>query len=294
MTTTTKGILLAGGRGTRLYPMTAIVSKQLQPIYNKPMIYYSLTTVMLAGVSEVLLISTVEDVPRFQALLGDGSQWGIRLEYMVQEKPRGIAEALLLGEDFVGDDHCLLMLGDNLLYGYLDFLRDAVVQTPDDGATVFGYQVNNPSAYGVVEFDPKTGQARSLEEKPAKPKSRWAVPGFYVYGKGSAEVARTMTPSGRGELEITDVNRAYMERGTLRVEPIGRGIAWFDTGTAEGLLDAGNFVQAIETRQGLIIGCPEEAALHQGYASKDKLRAHLGTLPDCPYCDYILRLLEND
>lgn len=283
----TRGILLAGGRGTRLHPLSQVASKQLLPVYNKPMVYYPLTTMMLAGVREFLIVSTPHDLPRFRDLLGDGSQWGIQLTYAEQAEPKGIAEAFLIGEDFVGDAHCLLMLGDNLTHGYLDFLRDAVRNTPSDGATIFAYRVSNPREYGVVEFDEATGSAISLEEKPAKPRSPFAVPGFYVYGQGVAERARTLEASGRGELEITDLNRGYLDSGTLRVQRIGRGIAWFDTGTPAGLLEASSFVHAIETRQGLRIGSPEEAAVHMGYMQRADLLRCIEAMPRCEYRTYL-------
>ena len=272
-----KGILLAGGKGSRLYPMTNVASKQLQPIFNKPMIYYPLTTMLLSGVRDVLLISSPEDVPRFQALLGDGSRWGIRLEYVVQPNPSGIAEALILGEEFIGDDSVMLMLGDNLIYGRLDFLRTAI-ENNGEGATIFAYRVRNPGEYGVVEFGPDL-KVRSLEEKPKTPKSDWAVPGIYIYGPGVAARARTVQPSARGELEITDLNRQYLESGHLRAMPMGRGVAWLDTGTPENLLEAANFVHSIEARQGLFVGSPEEAAFRMGYLSADGLRACVETAP---------------
>lgn len=286
-----RGILLAGGKGTRLYPMTSIVSKQLQPIYNKPMVYYSLTTLMLAGCREILLISSPEDIPRFEALLGDGAPWGITIQYAVQDEPRGIADAFRVGAEFVGDRRSMLMLGDNLIYGRLDFLRQAV-DSHTDGATIFGYQVSNPRAYGVVEFDSEY-RALSLEEKPSEPKSNWAVPGLYLYGPDVVERAHALEPSARGELEITDLNRGYLEEGRLRAQPMGRGIAWLDTGTPENLLHASQFVHAIETRQGLIIGCPEEAAYRSGYIDRAGLEAALSTLPDGPYRAYVERLARD-
>lgn len=284
-----RGILLAGGAGTRLYPMTSVASKQLQPIYNKPMVYYPLTTLMLAGVRELLLISTPQDVPRFQDLLGDGSQWGLRIEYAVQTAPRGIAEALIIGEEFIGDAPSMLILGDNLIYGRLDFLRKAVADNAD-GATVFAYPVSDPERYGVVEFDAATGLVKSLEEKPAKPKSHWAVPGIYIYGPGVGARARALAPSARGELEITDLNRTYLTEGSLRAQRMGRGIAWLDTGTPESLLQASNFVHALESRQGLFIGSPEEVAFRQGFLTADALQDTLSNLPNSPYRDYLTRL----
>lgn len=286
-----KGILLAGGRGTRLYPLTAIVSKQLQPIYDKPMVYYSLTTLVLAGIREVLLISSPEDVPRFEALLGDGSRWGLSISYAVQTEPRGIAEALILGADFLGDASCVLMLGDNLLYGRLDFLRQAIAEN-GEGATVFAYKVADPSAYGVVEFD-ANWRALSLEEKPRNPRSAWAVPGLYIYGPGVAARASAVKPSARGELEITDLNRMYLDEGRLLARPMGRGIAWLDTGTHEALLQASQFVHTLESRQGLVIGCPEEAAVRMGFLSAEGLRKCLEGMPAGRYRTYLEALAEE-
>jgi glucose-1-phosphate thymidylyltransferase len=291
MTNTVKGILLAGGRGTRLYPLSAIVSKQLQPIYNKPMIYYSLTTLLVAGVREVLLVSTPEDIPRFRALLGDGRRWGIEIEYAVQAEPRGIAEALIIGAEFLGDAPVVLMLGDNLIYGRLDFLRDAIANN-GDGATILAYQVADPSAYGVVEFDAES-RVLSLEEKPRAPRSSYAVPGLYIYGPGVASRAAQVRPSTRGELEITDLNLGYLEEGLLRAYRMGRGIAWLDTGTHESLLQASQFVHALESRQGLVIGCPEEAAVRMGYLSAEGLRACMTEMPKGPYRSYLEALAEE-
>jgi glucose-1-phosphate thymidylyltransferase len=288
---TWRGILLAGGKGTRLYPMTSIVSKQLQPIYNKPMVYYSLTTLMLAGCREILLISSPEDIPRFEDLLGDGSAWGIAIHYAVQDEPRGIADAFRVGASFVGEHPSMLMLGDNLIYGRLDFLR-AAVETHTDGATIFGYQVSDPSAYGVVEFDAGY-RVLSLEEKPAAPRSNWAVPGLYLYGSDVVARAAALTPSARGELEITDLNRGYLTEGRLRAQPMGRGIAWLDTGTPENLLHASQFVHAIETRQGLIIGCPEEAAFRSGFIDEAGLSLAVSRLPESPYRSYVERLATH-
>ncbi len=285
-----KGILLAGGRGTRLYPMTRVASKQLQPIYNKPMIYYSLTTLMVAGIRDVLLISTPEDLPRFEELLGDGHQWGITIQYAEQPEPNGIAQAFLIGAEFVGDSPAMLMLGDNLIYGDLDFLREAM--NDNDGATVFAYSVKDPSRFGVVEFDDNYN-AISLEEKPTEPKSNWAVPGIYIYGAGVVQRARELKPSARGELEITDLNRTYLSEGTLRAVPMGRGIAWLDTGTPESLLSAGNLVQTIETRQGLFIGSPEEAAYRMGFLTSTQFNSRIEALPNGPYKDDLLRLARE-
>jgi len=290
--TETKGILLAGGRGTRLYPMTSIVSKQLQPIYNKPMVYYPLTTLIVAGIREVLIISTPEDIPRFQQLLGDGSAWGMRLEYAVQSEPKGIAEALVIAAPFVGEARSMLMLGDNLIYGRLDFLRAAMGNT-DESATVFAYQVSNPSEHGVVEFDADFS-VLSIEEKPKQPRSNWAVPGIYLYPPDAAARARALKPSPRGELEITDLNRAYLAEGRLRAQPMGRGIAWLDTGTPENLLSASSFVAAIEQRQGLLVGSPEEAAYRAGFLTVDGFRRAVEALPASNYRSILERVVHEE
>ena len=286
-----KGILLAGGKGTRLYPLTEVASKQLQAIYNKPMIYYPLTTMLVSGIRDILIISSPEDTPRFEALLGDGSHWGIELSYAVQAEPKGIAEALIIGESFIGDDSVFLMLGDNFIYGRLDFLRRAMAEN-GPGATIFGYRVNDPSAYGVVEFDGDF-RAISLEEKPKQAASNWAVPGLYIYGPGVAQRARNQRPSARGELEITDLNRSYLDEGSLRAVPMGRGIAWLDTGTPESLLEASEFVHSIEARQGLLIGSPEEAAYRMGYLSPRAFADYIQSLPDSSYREFLQRVKDE-
>ncbi len=286
-----KGILLAGGRGTRLYPVTRVIGKQLLPIYNKPMIYYPLTILLLAGVREILIISTPDDLPAMRLLLGDGSAWGIRLEYAAQAEPKGIPEALIIGADFVAGDRVMLMLGDNLVYGQLEFLREAM-QRSTDGATIFAYQVSDASQYGVVEFD-RHGAAISLEEKPQRPRSSWAVVGLYLYGGDVADRARRLRPSARGEIEITDLNRMYLDEGRLQVQRLGRGVAWFDTGTSENLLEAANFVRAVETRQGLIIGSPEEAAYRMGYCTLKDLEQTVAAMSTSAYRTYLERVLHE-
>lgn len=287
-----KGIILAGGAGTRLYPCTSVTSKQLLPVYDKPMIYYPLSTLMLAGIRDILIISTPVDLPRFEAILGDGKRLGMNFSYKVQERPEGIAQAFVLGAEFIGDDDVCLILGDNLFYGHgLPDVLSKVGQL-DQGAVVFGYFVKDPERYGVVEFDGE-GKVLSIEEKPKEPKSNYAVPGLYFYDNQVVEIARNLKPSARGELEITDLNMEYLKKGQLRVELIGRGTAWLDTGTPESLLEAGEFIATIEKRQGLKIACIEEVAYRMGYITENEMREVISNLPNSLYRDYLIMLLKQ-
>jgi len=285
-----KGIILAGGAGSRLYPLTLVASKQLQPVYDKPMIYYPLATLMMAGIREILIISTPQDTPRFEALLGDGKRWGIRLHYKIQPEPKGIAQAFLVGEEFIDGDSVCLILGDNIFYGNMGLNK--IVADFQKGALIFGYNVNDPERYGVVEFD-KTGKAISIEEKPARPKSNYAVPGLYLYDQKITKIARSMKPSVRGELEITDVNMTYLNRGELHVVPLGRGIAWLDTGTHTSLLEASHFIGTLEARQGLKIACLEEIAYRMGFVDKKKMKKLVEQTPRSSYRDYLEKILKE-
>jgi glucose-1-phosphate thymidylyltransferase len=285
-----KGILLAGGAGSRLYPLTLVASKQLQPVYDKPMIYYPLATLMMAGINDILIISTPHDTPRFQSLLGDGSRWGISLTYKVQPEPNGIAQAFLIGEDFIGADPVALILGDNIFYGKMGLDRLATEFV--SGARIFGYYVTDPERYGVVEFN-EEGRAIGIEEKPANPKSHYAVPGLYFYDNKVVSIAKSISPSPRGELEITDVNRVYLDNGEMMVEKLGRGIAWLDTGTHQSLLEASHFIGTLEARQGLKIACLEEIALRMGYIDCHKMAEVIGQTPKSSYREYLERVYQE-
>ncbi len=286
----TKGIILAGGKGTRLYPLTSTFSKQLQPIYDKPMIYYPLSTLMLAGIRDILIISTPEDVPNFEKLLGNGEQWGINISYVVQQFPGGLPQAFILGEEFINNEQVCLILGDNLFYGKLDFLRNGLKN--NNGGTIFAYQVDNPSSYGVVEFD-KNQNVISIEEKPITPKSNYAIPGLYIFDNNVSAISKDLKPSNRGEIEITDLHKAYLNQEKLRVEMIGRGVAWLDTGTPEAMLEASNFIHLIEKRQGTKISCPEEIALQQKFISMEKYLEIVNNLPNCDYKNYCLKIVKE-
>jgi len=285
-----KGIILAGGSGSRLYPVTKVYSKQLTLIYDKPLIYYPLSILMLGGIRDILIISNEQTIPLYQNLFDDGNHLGLNISYKIQESPRGIAEAFILGEEFIGNDDVTLILGDNIFYGNLDFFYHALGN--NKGATIFGYRVQDPERYGIIEFD-ENGKALSIEEKPIKPKSQYAVPGLYIYNDEVSEIAKNLKPSGRGELEITDVNRVYLERGKLQIVRIGRGVAWLDTGTPEALLKASNFFGVIEDRQGLKVACVEEIAYSMKFIGRNKFEKLINSIPSCLYKEYLEKLLKE-
>jgi len=286
-----KGIILAGGAGTRLYPITKVYSKQLALIYDKPLIYYPLSLLMLGGIKEILIISNKETIPLYRQLFGNGSHLGLKIEYAIQDAPNGIAESFIIGKEFIGNDNVTLVLGDNIFYGKMDFLYKTL-ETHKSGATVFAYRVNDPQRYGIIEFD-KTGKAISIEEKPQNPKSQFAVPGLYVYDNRVVEISKNLKPSERGELEITDVNKIYMEEQKLNVKQIGRGVAWLDTGTPRALLQASNFFGVIEERQGLKVACIEEIAYSKGFISREQFKQTINEIPNSLYKEYLTKLLEE-
>ena len=284
----TKGIILSGGLGTRLYPSTSVVNNQLQNIYDKPMIYYPISTLMLAGITDILIITTPIDLHNFERVIGNGRQWGLNIQYELQYEPKGISEAFILGERFIGNDQVILILGDNLFYGKLDFLRNAIDN--NEGGTVFGYEVNDPERYGIVEFD-SLGNVISIEEKPQSPKSNYAIPGLYVFANDVVSIAKTVQPSARGELEITDIHKEYQRLGKLKVSKIGRGLTWLDTGTPESMLEASQFIHIVETRQSLKIACLEEIALNQKFITPTQMERELDLMPKSPYKDYCNKVL---
>lgn len=285
-----KGMILAGGKGSRLYPMTHVFSKQLQPVYDKPMIYYPLSTLMLGGIKDILIISTPQDTPNYENLLNDGSNWGINIQYQVQESPSGLPQAYIIGEEFIGSNQSCLILGDNVFYGTLDFLREAL--NKNTGGTVFAYKVDNPESYGVVEFD-KNNNVISIEEKPQFPKSHFAIPGLYIFDKDASYHSKSLKKSARGEYEITDLQKIYLNLNKLKVQSIRRGVAWLDTGTPEALLDAANFIQAIEKRQGMKIACLEEVALLMDFINIDQFEKSVSMLPNCDYKNYCVKILKE-
>jgi glucose-1-phosphate thymidylyltransferase len=286
----TKGIILAGGKGTRLYPMTHVFSKQLQPVYDKPMIYYPLSTLMLGGIKDILIISTPQDTPNYSNLLGDGHQWGINIQYIIQEYPGGLPQAFILGEEFIGDSQVCLILGDNLFYGKLDFFRNGLMN--NSGGTIFAYRVENPEDYGVVEFD-SNFNVLSIEEKPKQPKSNYSIPGLYIFENNVCEISKNLKPSSRGEIEITDLHKAYLNKGDLKVQIIGRGVAWLDTGTPESMLDASNFIHAVEKRQGRKIACLEEISYLMKFVSLEKFAENVNNIPNCDYKLYCEKIIKE-